>query len=962
MRSVAVLLAAALLGLSSGARAAFITPGGNTVVDFQPSKYEFGDSFSKARTATGHNGYAVIVSKWQTAASYNPSVGFVVFISAVGNDYAALLTAQHGVVELATGVALFGMEQFPDDSTGMNAAINRVISFQNTYGIDPSDMKVVHYPGYCWYIAITANLIAAYRNTNTYDLAYVFAATCESYKVRSGFRAAGFAGYDYEPTNSTALSEANDVWDQMDGTSGREYRTLGQAVFGTTLSCDPAASSMVLAPAISDYTYAGDGVSGTITFDAEMDQTANCDVVLQTSGSISVYGAYWNGNQIAYDLACDYDGTGKVAVSNYYATSVNGLQLNPDGSGSNTETYAVSYSCAGGINPAAALDNFVAVYDGGAVRVRWTTEWERNTASFQIRRIASDGSASLLPEVPAHGPGAYEVVDPAGSFLEQYQLVEHQTGSRRDLTYGPVSTQPAFTPVTAEPVTYDPDEVQATLESIPEPSTNGPESIGMYQLAIVCPDSFVTTAQSHANLWISRGVSATVVSLTEAAARGGIKATLASLYSVSTRYAILVGDASDYVEFSDPANWPDTNWVQPDWPLQPERNLIPTFYVRENAASPITSLSWFTRYFATDVPYADVDDNGLSDLILGRIPAHTNADYQAYVAKLTTHLNTPPTASHANKASMFEYAVDFGTVPGDPYGAQADALATHFPATVTLSKMIDRNGPPTTWTTTQLDSIFRAHFNAGRSFEHIGSTNASRSNYAFTSIQWGFSMSQLAANNKFPVILGTSCDMADFDRTENPAQGTPMCERLLFDPNKGAIVIVGPSRGTFQLGNVEFAERFIDAVYSLGAKNVGTAFVETQRAMIAEYPHFAKLARSYMLLGDPLVAPIGAPAVTAVGDAPAAPHAGLAPPSPNPFNPVTSLTIHLAVRSQAHLAVYDVRGRLVRTLADRILPAGPTRLKWNGTDDNGRPSASGVYFARLTAPAVTQTHKLVLLK
>ena len=53
------------------------------------------------------------------------------------------------------------------------------------------------------------------------------------------------------------------------------------------------------------------------------------------------------------------------------------------------------------------------------------------------------------------------------------------------------------------------------------------------------------------------------------------------------------------------------------------------------------------------------------------------------------------------------------------------------------------------------------------------------------------------------------------------------------------------------------------------------------------------------------------------------------------------------------MRLYDVSGRLVRTLADGDLAAGEQRLRWDGNDDRGRALASGVYYLRVeTADAV----------
>jgi hypothetical protein len=88
---------------------------------------------------------------------------------------------------------------------------------------------------------------------------------------------------------------------------------------------------------------------------------------------------------------------------------------------------------------------------------------------------------------------------------------------------------------------------------------------------------------------------------------------------------------------------------------------------------------------------------------------------------------------------------------------------------------------------------------------------------------------------------------------------------------------------------------------------------------------------------------------------------------PNPFNPETSLNYSLAHEGRANLAVYNVKGQLVRTLVNENKAAGQYTVKWNGTDNNGRNVASGVYFGIFTTKAdsgdrYTSTKKMILLK
>ena len=83
---------------------------------------------------------------------------------------------------------------------------------------------------------------------------------------------------------------------------------------------------------------------------------------------------------------------------------------------------------------------------------------------------------------------------------------------------------------------------------------------------------------------------------------------------------------------------------------------------------------------------------------------------------------------------------------------------------------------------------------------------------------------------------------------------------------------------------------------------------------------------------------------------------------PNPFNPTTTIVYEMPSAGDVMLAIYDVRGALVRTLAQGNKPAGPHITRWDGRDERGRAVASGVYFARLELGRATITRKLTLLK
>lgn len=85
-------------------------------------------------------------------------------------------------------------------------------------------------------------------------------------------------------------------------------------------------------------------------------------------------------------------------------------------------------------------------------------------------------------------------------------------------------------------------------------------------------------------------------------------------------------------------------------------------------------------------------------------------------------------------------------------------------------------------------------------------------------------------------------------------------------------------------------------------------------------------------------------------------------PSQNPVRSGTTLRFGLPRAGAVTLALYDHQGRRVRTLIDTALPAGEHDSRWDGTDDQGRRVAPGMYFARFVAGGRAFTRRLVALQ
>ena len=84
---------------------------------------------------------------------------------------------------------------------------------------------------------------------------------------------------------------------------------------------------------------------------------------------------------------------------------------------------------------------------------------------------------------------------------------------------------------------------------------------------------------------------------------------------------------------------------------------------------------------------------------------------------------------------------------------------------------------------------------------------------------------------------------------------------------------------------------------------------------------------------------------------------------PNPFNPVTSVRYEVPPPGgPVNVAIYNVQGKLIRTLVDGTRSAGVYRLQWDGIDRRGNQVASGVYFLRMQAVGFENVKKIVLVK
>jgi len=86
---------------------------------------------------------------------------------------------------------------------------------------------------------------------------------------------------------------------------------------------------------------------------------------------------------------------------------------------------------------------------------------------------------------------------------------------------------------------------------------------------------------------------------------------------------------------------------------------------------------------------------------------------------------------------------------------------------------------------------------------------------------------------------------------------------------------------------------------------------------------------------------------------------------PNPFNPTTTIAFEMPARlagsGRVELAIYNSLGQKIKTLLTSAR-TGWNSVNWDGTADNGRTMATGIYYAVLRVGQQQQTVKLMLMK
>jgi hypothetical protein len=332
---------------------------------------------------------------------------------------------------------------------------------------------------------------------------------------------------------------------------------------------------------------------------------------------------------------------------------------------------------------------------------------------------------------------------------------------------------------------------------------------------------------------------------------------IASEAAGGTGFFLLVGDANDWVEFSQPwpGDWEDVRQgrINAGYPAggEPQKDIIPTWIIPDPLPRG-EGMSYVCPYWFTDQPYADTNGDDIPDVVVSRLPFTNSAEVYGYATKLWDE-----TASW--DADNVAFLIG-NRIRSDSDGTRARLAAwnvmEHVPPYIDTETLYwsqcwydtDRNTLPADLINTEepeliveISSLSNRYYPGDFFDKTIGY------------IPW--TMSLLTSTQPL-VFLAASCGGADYARTESPTYQTTIPHEFLAESGKGAVVWIGPTAGSWQNGNEVIASYIIDELFEDPERPIGDSYNNAiRRALIvhADNPDIVKTARSYQMLGDPLV-------------------------------------------------------------------------------------------------------------
>jgi hypothetical protein len=592
------------------------------------------------------------------------------------------------------------------------------------------------------------------------------------------------------------------------------------------------------------------------------------------------------------------------------------------------------FSMASGCPDAQLSDDWAYAFED-SIRVSWTSQTEFDVSTYELRDEA-DWSLPLgepLATVLPTGAGStYTHALPLLAGLDSIGIYARDLEGELELLGLPVVADVAQEQWTVDSSTYP-------TYTRPSGSPPGGSDPAEYLIVVPAGVEWEDVGQDYADFWSwEGGTESEVYGMPAGTTAALLKSEIATRAANGIHYILLVGDSSDAAWYDDPLTWtgtPGFENAKPGFPSQPQFDLIPSWAVFDSSPRD-QNIPHVTPYYTTDSPYGDTDDDGIVDLIVGRLPVQTPEEFGAYFAKLREFVWEwmAPTAATAavvqrntpsNGRTLEAHVIRGVNTISDQWASSMQGSVLNLPIAEDLLQYFD-GSVGTVFSVATGHNWYSLH-------EKLHVSGVQQADYPTSDL--------------LPFVASLSCLGAAYDLGEDPTNGRPLCERLLIMPDRGAIGLYGPTRGTRTSAAYEFAGEVIQALGRGTATSYAHAVtIARNKLVVSPDPSAPIVADSFIYLGDPRLALKSIASVTSVER----PERGTVPGIRVEMLGGRGMRFVLSgiPENEGQVSIYDVRGRSVARIA--LESAGEELAGiWTGVDRRGAPSASGVYYYRASA-------------
>jgi hypothetical protein len=408
--------------------------------------------------------------------------------------------------------------------------------------------------------------------------------------------------------------------------------------------------------------------------------------------------------------------------------------------------------------------------------------------------------------------------------------------------------------------------------------------------------------------------------------REEIKQAIAQFAAQGAKYVLLIGDYNF---------WREDAWHGE----QRDHDILPTYTFPHSDSGTL----WSLPFYSSDYPYGDVDDDGLPDLAVGRIPVIDEYALYDYIQKVIEY-DEDALASEAG-VRIVGYSYDD---PAAPRAAQIANCATDSLAILSAGIGTShwfRYG----WETARSpgSAIDMCAQLWGQEMPSLVVAHGVWSQRYAPVHLLSMDMLNRVGDTGSAVVIAGSCSSGNYALTEYPLGRRPVCEEALLGAGR-AVMWVGPTESSMEWGDYLVIKHVLGEVSADPGIAMGEAVRRGVRRVMSDFPNHAPVrdtALSFQTLGSPVTllrnhwngvtgVSTGAEATLDVRT------------WPNPCAGQLHISVVQKVAGNVAISVYDIKGRLLRRWVHDAKLKGEGCF-WDVSDQRGRRVASGVYVLKV---------------